>query len=95
MEAAALLEMTEALYFQKFVSLQYIITDDDSTMKANCKWSNVDWAHHHSKPVPPALGPNMQVGGKLKYPCSEPQFLADPAHRKQEDSLQSSVEVQN
>jgi hypothetical protein len=82
MEAAALIEMTEDLFFNKYCSLRYIITDDDSKMKANCKWSNEDWAHHYNVPVPPKKGVGKRTPGRLKYPVPEPRFLADPAHRK-------------
>jgi hypothetical protein len=43
MEADALIEMTEELHDSRFTSLASVITDDDSKMKAICRWSNDDW----------------------------------------------------
>lgn len=44
MEADALIEMTESLHhYNRLTSLNHVITDDDSKMKAICKWSNDDW----------------------------------------------------
>ena len=83
MESAALLEMIEELFFSKHTTVKFVITDDDSTMKANCRWTNYDWAIHHGVPCPKE---GKEIGerksGKLKYPVPEPKFLADPAHRK-------------
>lgn len=79
MESSSLLEMTESLYYNKYCCLSFVITDDDSSMKANCKWSNEDWAKHMGLPVPTK---DDRTSGLLRYPIPPPDFLADPAHRK-------------
>jgi hypothetical protein len=98
MEGAALIEMAERLYFQGLTSLKHVITNDDSKMKAICKWNNEDFMRHHgltkkdiiirhAKRTNKKTGkittvPVYRKGGALKYPVPEPVFLAYPAHRK-------------
>ena len=79
MESSALIEMVEWLFFEKFCIVEYVVTDDDSKMKAHTKWSNADWARHFNLPVP---GDKDRSSGMLRYPCYQPDFLADLAHRK-------------
>jgi len=95
MESAALIEMIESLYYGNQVSVSKVITDDDSKMKAQCKWSNKDFLAHHnyppgekkwlivgSKKVSQKLVKVYRKDGLLQFPVPEPTFLADPAHRK-------------
>jgi len=98
MEAAALIDMVEFLFHKFQVSVASVITEDDSKMKAQCKWSNADFLHHHGyepeekrglivassndKKFPYHQLPIYRKDGLLKYPVPEPTFLADPAHRK-------------
>jgi len=93
MESAALIEMIESLYYSNQVAVSKVITDDDSKMKAQCKWSNKDFLSHHNHP--PGEKKWLIVGSKqvkqkqvtvyrkdglLRYPVPQPTFLADPAH---------------
>jgi hypothetical protein len=60
MEADALIKMTEDLFDIKLTSLQTVITDDDSKMKAICRWSNEDWLRHFGKNI--ASKPDLIIG---------------------------------
>jgi hypothetical protein len=82
--------MYHYLYDKYKVVLRHVVTDDDSTMKARCRWSNEDFerVHGYIPQVPISKGPNKGQlhdrpdNGLLRYPIPEPGFLADPAHRK-------------
>ena len=76
MEPAALVQMAHELYLKYYVILGVIVADDDSSIRAQMKWSNAHWSVHHGKK---AKRPDR---GKLMCPHPEPKFLADPAHRK-------------
>jgi len=97
MESDALLEMVISLWDDFHVSVKSVVTDDDSTMKANCKWSNEDWLAFYEFEdsaltigwtVPDPNKPNSKrrpikrKSGCLPVRVPEPVFLADPAHRK-------------
>jgi hypothetical protein len=90
MESAALLSMYHYLYDRYKIVLKHVVTDDDSTMKARCRWSNADFErlNGYIPQVPISKGPNKGKlhdrpdNGLLRYPIPEPEFLADPAHRK-------------
>jgi hypothetical protein len=66
--------------------METIITDDDTSMKSNVRWSNKDYFKHTGKrPKVTSKAGNEYTRsnkGSLRYPIPEPQFLADPAHRK-------------
>jgi len=51
MESAALLEMVEYLYDKNQTSVSTVITDDNSKMKSQCKWSNEDYMTHLEKSI--------------------------------------------
>ena len=90
MEAAALLSMYHYLFDRYRVVLEYIVTDDDSTMRSHLCWKNDDYKKKYGSipQVPHTRG--RRIGalhdrpnhGKLRFPIPEPRFLADPAHRK-------------
>lgn len=90
MESEALLDMTHRLYYDNLVSLHYIVTDDDSTMKAKLRWDNKDYYNHHKKHRLVEITRGKHKGefrkadnkGKLQYPVPEPFFVADASHRK-------------
>jgi len=94
MESAALIEMIESLYYSNQVAVSKVITDDDSKMKAQCKWSNKDFLSHHNHP--PGEKKWLIVGSKqvkqkqvtvyrkdglLRYPVPQPTFLAVKASK--------------
>jgi rubrerythrin len=88
MESDALVEMIHDLFDRWRCTVDRIVTDDDSTMKAHAKWNDSDYIAYYNKPVP-----RLPVGnsgrtkkrpnyGQLRGDVPEPGFLADPAHRK-------------
>lgn len=86
MEAAALVDMYAKLYDVYQVGLSKVITDDDSTMRSQCCWSNASYALANGGKEPTYVDLNgdrktRKDSGKLSYPTPEPSFLADPAHR--------------
>lgn len=46
MEPMAVVDMIEALHNKFTCSVKCLAADDDSTMKANCCWSDVDHKRH-------------------------------------------------
>ena len=70
MEAAAILEMVEDSYYNRFFIIDVIVSDDDSTMRSVLKH--------------PIIGVQGQVlktlKGKLDVKIPEPSFLADPSY---------------
>ena len=87
MEPEALLRLLEQMYDGKKVVFGEIVTDDDSTMKAQCRWSNADWLMHNNRTELPLelskygnLNPRKN-SGCLRYPIPEPAWLGDLAHR--------------
>ena len=86
MEPHALLTFAEEAYNKYHVVLGTIIADDDSTMRAQLKWSNEDWMRHNKTTVHPTVLKNNKPvkrpnTGLLPCPIPEPRFLADPSHR--------------
>jgi len=51
MVSAALLEIVEYLLDRNQTSVSTVITDDNSKMKSQCKWSNEDYMTHLEKPI--------------------------------------------
>ena len=88
MEPIALLEMFKMLFEAYNVVVDFIITDDDSSIKAKMKWSNADHMENHGLDTPPTIvnsRGNVVVRpdkGELPKLMPEPSFLADPNHRK-------------
>jgi hypothetical protein len=95
MESDALLEMVTGLWRNSVVQSRHVVTDDDSTMRANCRWSNDDYMAVNElsdcvigQTVPDPNKPSdksrpiKRKGGCLPVDVPEPKFLADPSHRK-------------
>jgi hypothetical protein len=85
MELAALVALIHHLNDKKKCSVATIVTDDDSKMKASCRWNNEDYYHHGEYPwiyKPDGSRTKRRDTGQLKDPTLQPLFLADPAHRK-------------
>jgi hypothetical protein len=90
MESAALLSMYHYLFDKYKVVLEAVVIDDDQQMRSKCRWSNADYEKHHGKPPLVVATKGKHKGelvtrsdkGVLRYPIPEPEFLADPAHRK-------------
>jgi hypothetical protein len=92
MEAQSCLDMTVALFENKQCCLSVICIDDDASTRSMLKWSNADYMKNNNTTSPPMVpiskGPNkgkLQVRldkGKLPAHVPEPNFVADPNHRK-------------
>ena len=71
MEASTILKMVEDAFYNSFVIIDVIVSDNDSTMRSVIKH--------------PSIGVQGQVlksyKGKLDEEIPEPSFLADPSHR--------------
>ena len=87
MEPTALVDMTHKLVEEKLTLLHTIIADDDSSVRAQMKWSNKDWMIANQTNQPPTIVNEKTKAkvkrpdhGKLKYPIPEPRFLGDPSH---------------
>ena len=71
MEPLAVVDMVHELNDKFKCNLTYIVTDDDSKMKSNCRWSNADYYQHHgSYPMVPdkdGKERKRKCTGKLNY----------------------------
>jgi hypothetical protein len=87
MEAAGLVKLAHSMLEEDQVIFGTIVADDDSSIRAQMKWSNADWMVNNSTTEPPRV---LTKGGKSKirpdrgqlrreYP--EPSWLNDPSHR--------------
>lgn len=88
MEPQAILDMVVRLNRDEQVIVDTIVTDDDSAIKAKCKWSNADHCHNNNTDeIPMIINRNGNLTkrpdkGMLPSDMEEPKFLADPNHRK-------------
>jgi hypothetical protein len=87
MEAAALVQLAHSLLEEQHVLFGTIVADDDSSIRAQMKWSNADWMVNHSSTEPPRVitkGGNSKIRpdrGQLRREYPEPGWLNDPSHR--------------
>jgi hypothetical protein len=92
MEAQACLDLTTELFNNMNVIVKGIVIDDDSSTKAQVRWSNKDWMLNNNTQRAPRIlitkgehagkykpRPNS---GKLPRHIPEPSWLHDPNHRK-------------
>ena len=88
MEALAVLDMYIRLCRDNQVTVETLVTDDDSTIKAKLKWSNADYMLNNNTDVlPTIINSNGNVVtrpdcGGVPRDMPEPSYLADPNHRK-------------
>ena len=88
MEPEAMLEMYKNLYEKHQTIVGAIVTDDDSSIKAKLKWSNEDHKKNNNVTEVPKI--TNRAGNVVPRPdkgsipahMPEPQFLADPNHRR-------------
>jgi hypothetical protein len=83
--------LTEAVEKHKVV-IKRLCCDDDSSIRADCQWSNADYLKNNSTTILPKIpiskGPNKGKlqdrpdKGKLPANIPEPIFVADPNHRR-------------
>jgi hypothetical protein len=86
MEPQAVVSMVTDLFDQFRCGVRFLITNDDSTMKAkNCRWSNEDYKKEFGDypRVPDKDGKLKKRNdtGILRHRIPQPDFLADPNHR--------------
>jgi len=80
--------MCKRLFVNNKVVLENIVADDDSSIKSKLKWSNQDHMINHGLAEPPTTinsNGNEVVRpdhGEVPRNMPEPQFCADPDHRK-------------
>jgi hypothetical protein len=87
MESAALVQLAHRLLDDSYVLFGTIVADDDSSMRANMKWSNADWMINNDTTEPPRVptkNGTLKVRpdrGQLRREYPEPGWLNDPSHR--------------
>lgn len=92
MEAIAALELVVSLFDEFHVVVKVICLDDDTSTRSLLKWSNADHMKNNNTTVmpqaPKTKGKNKgdlqprKDNGRLPGHIPEPQFVADPNHRK-------------
>jgi hypothetical protein len=92
MEAAGCLELVIKCFDEFNVIVHRLCCDDDSSIRADCQWNNADYMKNNNTTVLPMVakkvGKNkgkMQIHpnkGKLPSHVPEPEFVADPNHRR-------------
>ena len=88
MEPYGCLQLFIRLYNNHKVIVDGVVTDDDSSIKSKLKWSNRDHMLNHGLSDPPTIinsNGNVVVRpdhGELPRHMPEPNFYADPNHRK-------------
>ena len=81
MEPIAVLDVVVSVHDDKRVTVETVITDDDSSIKAKVRWSNVDWMLNNDTADPPQVW-NSRTGklamrpdnGELPAHIPEPSF---------------------
>jgi hypothetical protein len=92
MESAGILELVVNCFERYQVVVQLLCCDDDSSIRADCQWSNKDYLTNNKTDKLP-LVPKKQGchkgdlqerpdKGKLPAHVPEPRFVADPNHRR-------------
>jgi hypothetical protein len=92
MEAAGIVDVVVELFEKRQVIVEILCCDDDSSLRADCSWSNADYLINNNTDqlplVPKKVGKNKGVlhprpdKGKLPGHVPEPRFVADPNHRR-------------
>jgi hypothetical protein len=92
MESAALVELVTASFDKYKVIIRMVCTDDDSSIRADCQWSNADYLANNNTTVLPMVPKRVGTNkgqlqprpdkGKLPAHVPEPRFVADPNHRR-------------
>lgn len=88
MEPLAVLEMYQWLYREEHVIVDWLVCDDDSSIKAKLKWSNEGYMKNtNTTEIPKIVNSNGNVvdrpnHGGIPEDMPEPSFRADPNHRR-------------
>jgi hypothetical protein len=91
MELAGCLQLVVELFDKRKVAVGRLCCDDDSSVRADCKWSNADYCINNNTTVVPMVAKKKGKNkgdlqkrpdkGKLPGHIPEPVFVADPNHR--------------
>jgi hypothetical protein len=92
MEAAVFLELVVALFNKHNTIVRRLCCDDDSSVRADCQWSNEDSLFNHNTNGLPKVAKKHVINkgalqdrpdkGKLPRSVPEPLFVADLNHRR-------------
>jgi hypothetical protein len=92
MEASGAVEVLVEAFEKHKVVIKRLCCDDDSSIRADCQWSNANYLKNNNTTelpmVPKTLGKNKGKlqprpdKGKLPGHVPEPLFVADPNHRR-------------
>jgi hypothetical protein len=92
MESAGCLQLVVDIFDKHHAIIRRLCCDDDSSIRADCQWSNADYLTNNNTTVlplvPKRVGANkgkMQTRpdkGKLPAHVPQPKFVADPNHRR-------------
>jgi hypothetical protein len=92
MESAGCVELVVEPFDKYNVVVAKLCVDDDSSIQADCQWSNKDYLKNNNTDVLPMVPKKVGVNkgklhprpnkGKLPGHIPEPLFVADPNHRR-------------
>ena len=92
MESAGCLELVVKCFDKFNAVISRLCCDDDSSIRADCQWSNEDYMKNNNTDVLPMVPKKVGVNkgklqlrpnkGKLPAHVPEPLFVADPNHRQ-------------
>jgi hypothetical protein len=92
MESSGAVDVLVECFEKHKVVIKRLCCDDDSSIRADCQWSNADYLKNNNTNKLPKVaiskGPNKgnlqdrQDKGKLPAHVPEPLFVADPNHRR-------------
>jgi hypothetical protein len=92
MESAGLLELIVEVFDKFNVVIHRLCCDVDSSIRADCQWSNADYMKNNGTDVLPMVPKKVGINkgklqprpdkGKLPSHIPEPCFVADPNHRR-------------
>jgi hypothetical protein len=91
MEPVSCLELITTLYDKFECVVELLCCDDDSSIRADCQWSNADYLKNYKTTILPQVpiskGPNKGKlqprpdKGKLRADIPQTRFVSDPNHR--------------
>jgi hypothetical protein len=92
MESAGCLELVVQCFDKFNVIVHRLCCDDDSSIRADCQWNNADYMKNNNTTVVPMVAKKVGKNkgkmhprpdkGKLPSHVPEPEFVADPNHRR-------------
>jgi hypothetical protein len=92
MESSGAVQVLVDAFEKRKVVIKRLCCDDDSSIRADCQWSNADYLKNNNTEILPKVpiskGPNKGKlqdrpdKGKLPAHVPKPLFVADPNHRR-------------